>query len=116
MYTNEEMDKWKNFISDRITYLRLEKSLSERKLSELLDKAPGYIGTISNGKNMPSMQSFLEICAYFNITPSEFFDIDLDNIYKNHEAKEKLKNLSDDDIELIINLMKRLEQNKCLNK
>ncbi len=111
MYTNEEMEKWKNFISDRITNLRIEKSLSERKLSELLDKAPGYIGTISNGKNMPSMQSFLEICAYFDITPSEFFDIDIDNIHRNHEAKESLKNLSNSDIELIISIMKRLEKN-----
>ena len=64
----------KKFIGERITKLRMQKDISERELSLNLGKAHNYIYSISSGKILPTMESFLDICDYFEITPSDFFD------------------------------------------
>lgn len=62
------------FIRDRITQLRLQKGVSEYKMSYDLGHSRGYINNISSGKTLPSMTEFFAICDYFGITPIEFFD------------------------------------------
>lgn len=62
------------FIRKRIVELRLKNNISERKLSEKLGYSPGYIGQISNGSNMPSLPALKEICKFFHLTLSEFFE------------------------------------------
>ena len=62
------------FIRDRITQLRLHKGVSEYKMSYDLGHSRSYIYNISSGKSLPPMAEFIEICAYFEITPSQFFD------------------------------------------
>ncbi len=63
-----------NYIRNRITQLRLAHNISEYKLSLELGQNKGYIQSISSGRALPSMSVFFNICDYFNITPSEFFD------------------------------------------
>lgn len=67
----EDMDA--EFIRNRITQLRLQKGVSEYKMSYDLGHSRGYINNISSGKTLPSMAEFLSICDYFEITPSAFF-------------------------------------------
>ena len=62
-----------NFIRERITQLRLQKNISEYKLSLELGQSKGYIQSITSGKTLPSMTMFLEICNYFDVTPEAFF-------------------------------------------
>ena len=73
-----------NFVRNRITQLRLEHNISEYKLSLELGQNKGYIQSISSGRAFPSMSVFFNICDYFNITPSEFFN---ENIPVSHEYK-----------------------------
>lgn len=61
------------FIRQRITALRLQKNVSEYKMSLDLGQSRSYIQGITSGKVLPSMAMFLEICDYFGITPAEFF-------------------------------------------
>lgn len=61
------------FIRDRITQLRLEKHVSEYKMSYDLGQSRSYIQSISSGRALPSLPMLLEICDYFGITPEEFF-------------------------------------------
>lgn len=57
------------YIRARIEELRLKSNLSEYQLSLDLGRSAGYIQSISSGRTLPSMQAFLEICDYFDITP-----------------------------------------------
>ena len=61
------------FIVDRITQLRVERNVSEYELSYALGFSKSYVNMISREKNLPSMNAFLAICDYFEITPAQFF-------------------------------------------
>ena len=58
----------------RLSQVRAAKGLSAREMSLSLGQGAGYINNIENGKNLPSMAMFFEICEYLDMTPSEFFD------------------------------------------
>lgn len=98
------------FIRDRITQLRLQKGVSEYKMSYDLGHSRSYIYNISSGKSLPPMAEFLEICAYFEITPSQFFDDATENPALLQSAMDELKKLNDDDLVLILSNIRRLSR------
>lgn len=79
------------FIADRITELRVKKNVSEYQMSLDLGKNKSYIQNISSGRSMPSMNQFLEICNYFDITPQQFFDERIHNLPLYQKAADLLK-------------------------
>lgn len=100
------------FVRDRITQLRLQKGVSEYKMSYDLGHSRGYINNISSGKTLPSMTEFFAICDYFGITPIEFFDEKKQNPSLLVDAIELLSELDKDDLTLMIQNMKRLLKDK----
>ena len=96
------------FIRDRITQLRLHKGVSEYQMSYELGHSRSYINNISSGKSLPPMAECLEICDYFGITPSEFFNDTTENPALLQTAIEELKKLDDDDLLLSISNIRRL--------
>ena len=68
------------FVRDRITQLRLKKGVSEYQMSYDLGHSRSYVYNISSGKSLPPMAEFLQICNYFDITPSQFFDESEENL------------------------------------
>jgi len=62
-----------DFVRSRITQLRLEKNVSEHRMSLDLGKSGSYIRGISNGGSLPSLKELFNIIDYFDITPSDFF-------------------------------------------
>ena len=58
------------------------------------------------------MDEFLEICDYFGITPSQFFDESEENPALIQTATQELKKLDDDDIFLILGYIRRLLKDK----
>lgn len=96
------------FIAQRITDLRLKKDISEYRMSLELGQSKSYIQGISSGKALPSMKQLFNICDYFEISPSEFFDEETDNPKQIHNVISLVKQLSDEDIERIIDIMQRL--------
>ena len=95
------------FIQDRINELRMKKNISEYQLSLDLGHSQGYIQSITSGRNLPSMSAFLDICVYFEITPSEFFDPTINNPSLIKSINEDLKKLSDSDLLLLSTVLKR---------
>ena len=91
------MDKM--FIANRITELRLSLDLGRNK---------SYIQSLSSGRNNPTMENFLEICEYFEITPAQFFDPDITNPPLHTKASDLIKQLNDDDLLALIPLLNRL--------
>lgn len=99
---------YKNYIRDRITQLRLQKNVSEYSMSLDLGLNRSYIQSISAGKALPSMDRFLDICDYFELTPKEFFDNSFDDPKLLATFVEEAKKLSDDDLLALIAIMKRM--------
>jgi len=96
------------FIRDRITELRLKKGVSEYRMSYDLGHSRSYVYNISSGRSLPPMSEFLEICRYFEITPSQFFDDSVSDPALFQSAVDELRKLSDEDLMLILSYIHRL--------
>jgi transcriptional regulator with XRE-family HTH domain len=97
------------FIRERITKLRLNKNVSEYRMSLDLGHSDSYIRNITSGKALPSMSEFLYICGYFNITPKEFFDQESKNPELINELVSISNGLSNDDLLVLISMAKRMK-------
>lgn len=62
-----------SFIGNRIAELVKVKKISTIKMSEDLAQSKDYIDNIIEHKQLPSMQRFLAICDYLELSPAEFF-------------------------------------------
>ncbi len=96
------------FVRERITRLRLQKGVSEYKMSYDLGHSRGYINNISSGKTLPSMTEFFAICEYFGITPVEFFDERAENPRLSKELLAALGELDEADLGLTLTNVRRL--------
>ena len=99
---------YENFVRERITQLRLQKGVSEYKMSYDLGHSRGYVNNISSGKALPSMAEFFAICEYFDITPIEFFNQSIGNPRKLNQTITSLEQLNEDDLNLIALYINRL--------
>lgn len=97
------------FIRERITKLRLNKNVSEYRMSIDLGHSDSYIRNITSGKALPSMSEFLYICEYFNISPKEFFDQESKNPELINELVSISNGLSNDDLLVLISMAKRMK-------
>ena len=98
------------FFARRLTSLRIEKGVSEYKMSLDMGRNSGYINAIANCKSLPSMGEFLYMCDYLGVTPSEFFDEKFEGELKYKELEKSIRRLSDDDLELLKAFVARLEK------
>ena len=99
---------YEEYVRERITRLRMQKGVSEYKMSYDLGHSRGYINNISSGKALPSMSEFFAICDYFDITPIDFFNGDLENPHLFNRAVTGLEKLDPDDLELTVRNINRL--------
>ena len=65
--------RYEDFIRSRITELRLQKNVSEHRMSLDLDKSGSYIRSITSGMALPSVKELLNIISYLDLTPAQFF-------------------------------------------
>lgn len=100
------------FVRERITQLRLQKGVSEYRMSYDLGHSRGYINNISSGKTLPSMAEFFAICEYFDITPIDFFNQDISNPKLFNQTIESLERLDEEDLELTLRNINRLLKKK----
>ena len=101
---------YESFVRERITQLRLNKGVSEYKMSYDLGHSRGYIYNISSGKSLPPMSEFFAICDYFGITPGEFFDSKTNNPDIVKKVTEGIAKLNDSDMLLVLSLIDRLKK------
>ena len=101
-----------DFVRERITQLRLQKGVSEYRMSYDLGHSRGYINNISSGKTLPSMAEFFAICEYFDITPIDFFNHGVSNPKLFNQTIESLEQLDEEDLELTLKNINRLLKKK----
>lgn len=97
------------FIRDRISRLRQEKQISERKMSLDLGHSTSYIRSITSGRALPSMSEFLYICEYLGVTPMEFFNEGKETTLAQQKAIEHIYSMPDEDIQLLIGFIERMK-------
>ena len=102
------MDMDQDYIRQRLTELRMKKGVSEYKMSLDLGHSKSYIQSISSGRALPSIPEFLCICEYFSITPSEFFDENLQEPALLHELISKASALKPEDLSVLLTVADRL--------
>lgn len=107
----DDLEKFCEFVSRRITELRLQKNVSEYQMSLDIGQNRTYIQNVSSRRSMPSLHALFKICSYFDITPVEFFDRTLDTPQIYTEAKKELCQLSPKDIEILLPVIKRFPHN-----
>ena len=95
---NEFMEKG---FYERLTELRQRKGVSARDMSLAIGQSKGYINSIENGRNYPQMATFFYICDYLGVTPAEFFESENKDPERISALTEKLKTLSDEQLNLI---------------
>lgn len=98
------------FIRERITSLRMQKNISEYKMSLDLGHSKSYIQSIASGRALPSMTEFLYICDYLGVTPKDFFDPQVKNPALVTQAVDGMKGLSNSDLTLLISIIDRLSK------
>ena len=104
-----------NYIRERITELRIKKDVSEHRMSMDLGHARSYIHSIVSGRVLPSMTEFLAICEYFDITPKNFFDEELNDAFQFTQLENYARKLSGQDLSLVTTLAERLSETGTTN-
>lgn len=100
---------YEDYIRNRITQLRINKNVSEYQMSLDLGHSKSYIQSISSGRALPSMSEFIYICEYFDISPRDFFDEENLNPALSGEIIKEIIGMSESDLKLLLELIKRLK-------
>lgn len=103
---------YEKFIRERICNLRAKKKVSARDMSLSIGQSENYINMIENSRSLPSVPLLIYICEYFGISPKEFFDEENDNPKLIKEITTALKNLNDEQLEIILNLINNFDKEK----
>ncbi|BCJ93050.1 hypothetical protein acsn021_06190 [Anaerocolumna cellulosilytica] len=103
---------YEEFFSERLVKLRMQKGVSARDMSLSLGQSENYINMIENKKNLPSMAMFFNICEYLNISPSDFFEYNLNNPVKSNQIMDGLSKLDDTVLEYLYGIVKELAKIK----
>ena len=94
-------------IITRIGYFRTKAKLSQKALSMDIDMNIGYINRLECKRDfLPSLEVLLKIIDVCGITVEEFFYSDIENYEQDKQILEKLKSLSRDKREALLNLLK----------
>ena len=99
-----------SFVGERITQLRMEKNVSENRMSLDLDMGHGYIHNITSGNALPSMEAFFRICDYFGVTPQEFFHASACDSQLICEAEREIRRLNRRDLRAFVYLLCRFNE------
>ena len=107
MINVEEME---HSLGKRVAQLRTAKGVSARDMSLSIGQGAAYIHNIENRKTMPSMQGFLFICEYLNISSKDFFDMDSADPETLNELIVDLKALNPEQLSNIASIVKDLKK------
>lgn len=94
----------------RIGYFRNKANLSMRETSLQLGYNPQFMLTIENQSIELKVKTLLDFCDIVDITPQDFFYMGEQYNKEDKNVLELYNDLSSDDKQMMLNLMKRLKQ------
>lgn len=100
-------------ILDRITQLRIQKNITEKKISRDIGKTSTYLSSMNKNKSMPSLRTLISICEYLGISLSDFFDF-TNNPYpiKINEIRNELLKFSESELESLLQFLREINENR----
>lgn len=98
------------FVAERVTQLRMKKGISEQKMSFELGHSGNYIQLISSGKMVPSLKEFFSICEFLEVSPSLFFQENIENPLIKQKAIDSIENISEEDLQILLPLIERFSK------
>lgn len=100
-------------ILDRITQLRMQKNITEKKISRDIGKTSTYLSSMNKNKSMPSLRTLISICDYLGVSLSEFFDF-TDNPYpiKINEIRNELLKFNENELDTLLAFLKEVNNSK----
>ena len=93
-----------------VVYYRKRKRLTQMKLAELVEIDRSHISAIELGNVGVSFDVVFRLCEVLEITPKEFFDTKSTNPNKIQELSVTSKELSQEQLEILIRLAKELHK------
>lgn len=102
----------KNFIKERINYIRTSNKISARNLSLELGMSSEYINQLESGRLTPSVDFLINFCEYFNIKLSDFFDDEQKYPLEYQKLITNLNKLKKEEVEAVINIVDVIVKNK----
>lgn len=102
----------KNFIKERINYIRTANKISARNLSLELGMSSEYINQLEGGRLTPSVDFIINFCDYFKISLSEFFDEGKKYPLEYKELIENLNKLNREELKVISDVAQMIARNK----
>lgn len=94
------------WIAGRISQLRIQRGVSARDMSLSLGQSESYINKIENKRIQPSMQGFLYICEYLEISPKEFFDTDISDPLKVRQIAAEAERLTPEQADHVLQIIR----------
>lgn len=98
-------------IRNKITQIRMERNVSEMKMSLDLGQSQSYIHHITSGRSSPSVQGLLNICEYFEMEPSEFFEEPMPSVLE-RQIRGALRDLTDEDLQHLLYIIRKMKTDK----
>ena len=99
-----------DFIRQRIIELRIKKGVSEYQMSLDLGHSRSYMQNIASGRSKPSIEEFLYMCEYLNVSPRDFFDERKAEPILVQKALDGMRTLSDRDLIFLLSMIDRLNE------
>lgn len=97
----------------RIKARRKEKNIKQADLAEALDISNNHLSSIENGRQKPSLDTFIKICNHLEVTPDYLLLGSMHAYNIPEHINENLKLCSQYDIILVGDIIKLLvERNK----
>lgn len=103
---------YERFLRERITELRIERNVSEYRMSLELGKSGSYIRSITSGASLPSLREFFNIIDYLEISPYEFFASLSAPEDPRTKLCERIRSMNDEDVEKMSVFIGWLEDKK----
>jgi len=105
-------------LGKRIKEERLKKNLTQEQLAEAVEISSVYVSHIESGSAKPSLKALVDICNALGITPDFVL---YDSLYKSREyIKDEIANLlkdcSEDNLRLIVKLIKAVVEEQGVQK
>ena len=106
----DAFSQYEEQLRERITQLRLQKGVSEHRMSLDLGKSGAYIRSITNGSALPSMRELFNIIGYFHMTPAEFFQDFGQKINLRAQLNDMLLQMEEDDLEKVLQFTRWIQK------
>ena len=97
-----------DFVARKLTELRMQKGVSEYKMSLDMGHSRSYIQNITSGHSNPALSEFLYMCEYLGVTPSAFFEEQTKQPILVQQIMEGIRKLGEEDLRAVLGIVERL--------